>query len=494
MYERLYCPDFGPVFGNEYRRPFEFPMVDSLVWPVLEGEGAFNGRAEKLLGLEGSGHPLFYRRKINFNDLVNEMSCSGIGTCLVQAMDLGQGVNFGIPNELALRLSREGPLEILPVLSVDYSDGDAVLAVDGWDDRVAGVVVYPTFVKSGLNEGGSAIDELADVCRKRNWPLKIELGNTPLPGGDKSFVTPEEIDAFAHSHPDLRLILSGGDLGHNLLRHLNLTKYRRNVAVELDPRTIGGTTPRAFFSRVFSEPGVVQNCWDRILVGSATPTLESSQVVRGWWEATEGLPLAQRHLLRIWGFRNAHRWYNISRPSPRTIDLIGEKFASKIMSLEITAQHEEPPQFVRLVVAAKLQSFSITQLLWLQPLVDEIETILRTQFGEFKAGEVRIRTTHTTTSLVINEHEPGNFLELHYQVVKATMEPSDQFLHTVAAAENRADFNFPDHLAASSFGQRDVTFPYRDGKILRGGRENLYLLTTFGPRNLVLNISVKLEK
>jgi thiamine phosphate synthase YjbQ (UPF0047 family) len=72
-------------------------------------------------------------------------------------------------------------------------------------------------------------------------------------------------------------------------------------------------------------------------------------------------------------------------------------------------------------------------------------------------------------------------------------EASDK-LHTLAAEENRADFNYPDHILASKYGDKDFTVPIINGKIQLGGRENLYVLVTFGPRAIKLSFTVKLFK
>ena len=67
-------------------------------------------------------------------------------------------------------------------------------------------------------------------------------------------------------------------------------------------------------------------------------------------------------------------------------------------------------------------------------------------------------------------------------------------MHTVKAFENRADFNFQDHLLASTYGQRSLVFPVIDGELQIGGRENIYLLVTFGPRAVSLLLQLKLFK
>ncbi len=494
MYERLYCPDFGPVLGNDFRRPFDFPLVDALVWPLFEGEALDDDRVKSLLAQQERGHPLFYRRKISIAELLNELECGGVGRVLFQAIDPGQNHGWGIPNALTMELAEKYKEIASPIISVDYSSDTSVGAGLKPLGNVAGVSIFPVYVQEELASSKKSMEKLVAACTKEQVPLKIDLGNMYLPGRDQSYVAPEQIDTFAQAHPNLKIILSGADPGNNLLQYANLLKYRCNIALELDPRPIGGMSPATFLSRLFAEPGVVQNGWDRLMLGSATPTLEISQVIRGLWEATESLSLAQRSLLRIWMGRNAHRWYHLPKPVVQTVGQVSRASEPAITNLEIMAQRGEPPHSIRVLVTVKLQSFAVTQLLWLQPVLQDIQQILRDQYHDFVAGEVTVRSTHTTAPLLINEHEVGNFLELHYRLVEMTRASPDSALHTVAAAENRPDFNFPDHFTASTVGQRDVTIPYKNQNLALGGRENLYLLSTFGPRSLTISILCKLEK
>jgi thiamine phosphate synthase YjbQ (UPF0047 family) len=71
---------------------------------------------------------------------------------------------------------------------------------------------------------------------------------------------------------------------------------------------------------------------------------------------------------------------------------------------------------------------------------------------------------------------------------------SAPFLHTVRALENRADFNHYDHELASTYGSRQLTLPIVNGRLEIGGRENLYILVTFGPRTFNIYIKIKLIK
>ncbi len=492
MHERLYCPDFSAVFDEEFRNPFDYPLVDSLVWPLFDGD-KFPSEVTALLELARNGHPLFYRRRITLGEFAVEQQCGGAGLSILQAMDIGQ--DYGIPNSFVQQVVNSSPNLFSGIYSVNLAGQDLpddLLSLT----NIAGIVVYPTLCQADLTSPNEILAKTIGLCQENDLPLKVDLGNTYLPDNDRRYVDPREIGAFAAANPDLSIILSGPDPGSSEMTDLfNLVKYQRNVAIEVDPRPIGGMPPVKMFNTILASPGIVQNCWGNLLIGSATPTLELSQMVRGLWDATESLSLAFRHLLRIWGFRNAHRWYKISspqipytgaleRPKPYTLSNAGET------TRDIGSGHID----LQVVYDLLVESFSITQLLWLQPALDDLLWDLQERYPEYKDGEILVRTKHTTTSLLMNEHEPGNFLELHYTFVERTRADASQTLHTVAAEENRADFNFPDHLVASSVGQRNITIPFVDGKFLLGGRENLYLLSTFGPRAMHISIVAKLRK
>jgi thiamine phosphate synthase YjbQ (UPF0047 family) len=98
--------------------------------------------------------------------------------------------------------------------------------------------------------------------------------------------------------------------------------------------------------------------------------------------------------------------------------------------------------------------------------------------------------------LFINEHETGNYLDLHYHFVEECKKDTSNFMHTVAAKENRADFNFPDHLVSSTDenAHRSITYHIRNGKLARGSRENIYALVTFGPRKVTIGVDMVLFK
>jgi len=492
MHERLYCPDFSAIFDEQFRNPFDYPQVDSLVWPLFEGD-KLPSEITNLLEIARNGYPLFYRRRITLGEFASEQQCGNVSLSILQAMEIGQ--EYGIPNSFVQQVVNSAPTLFSAVYSVNLAGEDFspdILALP----NIAGMVVYPTLCGADLTSPNEILAKTIGSCQENNLPLKVDLGNNNLPDNDRRFVDPRALDAFAAANPDLSIILSGPDPGSSeLLDLFNLVKYRRNVAVEVDPRPIGGMPPAQMFNTLFTTPGVIQNCWGNLLIGSATPTLELSQMVRGLWDATESLPLSFRHLLRIWGFRNAHRWYKLPSPQTPYMGALERPKSYTLSNMGETARDlGDGHADLQVVYDLLIESFSITQLLWLQPALDELLWDIQEKYPEYKDGEILVRTKHTTTSLLVNEHEAGNFLDLHYTFVERTCADPALTLHTVAADENRADFNFPDHLTTSNFGQRDITVPFVDGKFLLGARENLYLLSTFGPRSMHVTIVVKLRK
>ena len=142
----------------------------------------------------------------------------------------------------------------------------------------------------------------------------------------------------------------------------------------------------------------------------------------------------------------------------------------------------------------KLRSYAITQLLNITNIIKKTLDLSLEVNPSLKNGEIFIRPYHTTVSLIMNEHEYGNYLDLHYMFAEISSKDSCQFLHTVRALENRADFNHYDHKLASSYGQRQLSIPIVNGKLEIGGRENFYILITFDPRTVNIYINIRFVK
>jgi thiamine phosphate synthase YjbQ (UPF0047 family) len=488
MLDQLYCPDFSAILGPEFRNPYDYPMIDSLIWPTLT-DVKLDEKGKKLIELSLDGdHPVFYRRKIPINNLVTELKASGLKGACMQAIDLGR--EYGISSEIVIEYAKKYPKLIFPIISPLLTK-DGIIALKKNINKAVAVVIYPSYQNIDLAVITNELKELCKICLDKSIPIKIDLGNMYFPNNTQENCTPAKVRKFVSSFPNNVFILSGIDILGDGLAMINILRFERNLNLEFDPRTFGGITPVSFFTKIFEIPGFVQNNWNRILLGSVTPMLESSQLTRGWWNATEKLPFAQQCLLRTWMYRNIHHIYKLPPLAENTLGNVKDAKLGVILEPKIVEKSENE-LFIQQDLA--LNSFSITQLLYITPIILEAVNILTEKFAEYPFGEFTLKSYHTTTSIIVNEHEFGNYLQLHYQMAEDTMLPAEDMLHTVAAAENRADFNYPDHILASTRGDKDFTVPIMDNKIQLGGRENLYVLVTFGPRSLKLSMTIKLFK
>ena len=83
--------------------------------------------------------------------------------------------------------------------------------------------------------------------------------------------------------------------------------------------------------------------------------------------------------------------------------------------------------------------------------------------------------THSTAALVVNEHEKGLMQDILADVQKLFPRNAD-WLH------NWVDANAWAHLASTVLGS-SRTFPIRDGQLVRGMWQNIFLLELDGPRS-----------
>ena len=486
--ERLYQPDFSSIFGARYANAFTYGQIDSLIWPIFnefEGSKALTN----LLELKNhDGRSYFYNRKISIEDEKIELFSSNINYGFIQAMDLNR--SYGIANDDVLSVVRSGPEIFKGILSFNLENSAiAELESIAYQIPIVGVVLYPSFCKIDITDvNNQNLREFLNYCKKKGYFVKIDVGNMNLPENNAEYTTYDKFKSFLSRNPDIIIILSGLDFSGDFNLYYQLLKLYNNLWIEVDPRNIGGMTPTDCFKEIFSLKGFIQNAWHRIIIGSATPTLEISQMIRGFLEATEKLNFSQRNLLRSWAFRNANRLCPaIFEPNIEPNLFRAVKDIKKIKQIE-------NDNGVIISYEVKMRSFAITQLLFITDMIKEIYTSCLEKNPNFKDGEIFIRTYHTTVSLIINEHEFGNYLDMHYKFAEMSSMNSSQFLHTVRALENRPDFNHYDHDLANIYGNRQLILPVLDGKIKIGGRENFYVLVTFGPRTFNIHIKVKLTK
>ena len=486
--ERLYQPDFSSIFGARYANAFIYGQIDSLIWPIFSDIGRSNALKNLLELKSKDGHHYFYHRQISLEDEKVELFSSDITYGLVQAMNLQR--SYGITNEDVISVVKKEPDLFKAILSFDLSS-DVLSEIKTIENQipVVGVVIYPSFIKLDINNPNNQnLNALINYCKDKDYFVKIDIGNMNFQENHPEYTTYDKIKSFLSNNSEIIIILSGLDFSGDFMLYYQLLKLYNNLWIEIEPRCFGGMTPTSCFKQIFSLKGFIQNTWHRITIGSATPTLEIAQMKRGLLEATEVLNFSQKNILRTWAFRNVNRLNHISFKSE-----IDPNLFKPIKEINQINRIENNNELI-IEYKLKLRSYAITQLLFLTDIIKEIFKRSLEENPDLKSGELFIRSYHTTTSLIINEHEYGNYLDLHYMFAEISSRDSAPFLHTVRALENRADFNHYDHELASTYGSRQLTLPIVDGRLEIGGRENLYILVTFGPRTFNIYIKIKLIK
>jgi thiamine phosphate synthase YjbQ (UPF0047 family) len=490
---KLYCPDFSPIFGEKFANPFWYDNIDSQIWPILAGI-ELPKETQKLLSLASDGHPLFYSRKITLDQMLLELDSGAFKLAMVQALEIGR--EYGISNKLVMEIAKKSDF-LSPIISVVPSKaglGEVTVFTESYrkERGIAGVVIYPAYINVDILDS-NVMKEFCSGIAQLGLPLKIDVSDLHLPNMDLRKIAKEIIATFASCvqewAPRLNIIIAGVSAISELQYYIETLKWNQHIYLEFNHRTLGGMSPKRFYQLILDQPGFIQNWWARILFGSAMPTLEPSQMLRGWLEATESLPFNHKCLLRAWGFRNGWRIYaNSSRKYPE-IDKLSKVIKPKY---EIKSKVQSASGGIQVGCDMIFQSFAVTQLISIQ---DNFENLLNSVLKEnpgVKGGQVIIKSYHTTTSLLVNEHEVGNYLQLHYNLAEETKADADTKLHTVAASENRADFNFPDHLLASKYGDHGIIIPIRNGKLVWGSREHMYAIVTFGPREIKISADFSL--
>ncbi|MBA7702669.1 hypothetical protein ES703_111438 [subsurface metagenome] len=415
MIERLFQPDFSCIFGEKFSNAFLYGQVDSLIWPIFN-DIEMSEELEQLLKLKNQeGREYFYRREISVEDEIIELNCANIDLGLIQAMDLGK--RYGISNLDVIAAVKKNPEIFRGILSYDLSihSGNKDIISDlnqvKKEIKIAGIVLYPSYTKLDLiNDENLELKNLLNYCKENSYFIKIDVGNLFVPDNHAELTSYPILKSFFSRNPENIFIISGVDVSGDFNLYYQLLKYFNNVWIEIDPRTIGGMTPTDCFRQIFAIKGFIQNCWHRMLIGSATPTLEISQMVRGFLEATEELTFSQKCILRTWGFRNVNRLNDDVFPSK-------SGFESQLFKTFISLKQEktiETNTEVENIYKIQLRSYSITQLIYLSDLIKEVFNKTISEYPNLENGEVFIRSYHTTTSLIINEHEFGNYLDLHY--------------------------------------------------------------------------------
>ncbi|MGM0469779.1 MAG: hypothetical protein ACQERB_13345, partial [Promethearchaeati archaeon] len=390
MIERLYQPDYSCIFGERFGNAFLYPQIDSLMWPIFKNCEK-SDKLKNLLSLKNAeGHPYFYHRNLNLDDLKVELQCSNIELAFLQALNLGR--EYGIENKDLLNVAKKAPELFKAILSFTLTTQNENLAQKIKEINeiidVVGIVLYPSYTMLDLNNlDNTQLNRLLDYVKKECLFLKIDIGNIFFPNYYSGFISKEIIQSFVSNHLDIRIILSGLDISGDLGLYYQLMRYYNNLWLELDPRCIGGMTPTKYFKNLFSIDGFIQNTWHRIIVGSASPTLEISQIYRGLLEATEDLSFSQKSLLRTWVFRNAARLnsniYEIPEEKKHMFKTLLDIKQEKVLENE---------NEINISYKLKLRSYSITQLIFLTNIIKEIFSTAKQRFPEYKEGTLFLKS------------------------------------------------------------------------------------------------------
>lgn len=102
--------------------------------------------------------------------------------------------------------------------------------------------------------------------------------------------------------------------------------------------------------------------------------------------------------------------------------------------------------------------------------------------SKVEQGICLVYLPHSTASLVVNENEEGLIQDI-FSSIQSLIPKETKWVH------NRIDNNAQAHLA-SVILTSSRTFPIRDGTILRGRWQNIFLLELDGPRSRKIVIQI----
>ena len=122
-----------------------------------------------------------------------------------------------------------------------------------------------------------------------------------------------------------------------------------------------------------------------------------------------------------------------------------------------------------------------TELIDITRNVEEI-----TQKSGIRNGLCLIHAVHSTVAIIVNENESG----LTKDIVKKIQQ---DFPKGAGWLHDMVDDNADAHLA-SSFISPSRIFPVRDGRLVRGTWQNIFLLELDGPRTRRVSIEVMGEQ
>jgi len=120
---------------------------------------------------------------------------------------------------------------------------------------------------------------------------------------------------------------------------------------------------------------------------------------------------------------------------------------------------------------------SRTELIDITGIVEET-----VQKSGVTSGICIVHSVHSTTAIIVNEHETGLINDIIKKVQR-------DFPRGIGWLHDKVDDNADAHLASSYIGPTRV-FPVRYGRLVRGTWQNIFLLELDGPRRRSIVIEV----
>jgi secondary thiamine-phosphate synthase enzyme len=106
-----------------------------------------------------------------------------------------------------------------------------------------------------------------------------------------------------------------------------------------------------------------------------------------------------------------------------------------------------------------------------------------------KEGVVNVFTMHTTTAITMNEDDAALEQDIARFMTKIVPEDESYAHHRFYRKDGRLAVNAYSHIRASLLGA-NVAIPLRDGRMILGTRQNIYLVELDGPQTRGLAVQI----
>lgn len=109
--------------------------------------------------------------------------------------------------------------------------------------------------------------------------------------------------------------------------------------------------------------------------------------------------------------------------------------------------------------------------------------------SKIKEGFVQVITLHTTSAILINEDEPGLEEDIPNFISRLVPEEGTYRHHHFFPKDGRNAVNAWAHIRSCLLGSH-IVLPILGGKLLKGGRQNIYFVELDGPKRRSFVIQV----